>query len=258
MPLRDPTLMPLKTGFRADSVASPIVRYGEEGGALYALLSDEETWACVTFEGFDAIRVCRGEYTPYETDESCPMDEWVFEVQNSPWLEERHRYESDHYKTPLLDDYYHYLFSFHDEFVELISQGIWIEKVGPHPVNPDSTDHPFGDLPLTSPRQHGEAFGIQFQLWQNPKPIDELVSASRLCSQKLFTYYLILDGETRPSYSILLRDGRRGLESRMEGGLFYPSQGRVRGVATASDFEKHWQDYLKTVRARRKEMGKDA
>jgi hypothetical protein len=44
----------------------------------------------------------------------------------------------------------------------------------------------------------------------------------------------------------------------MEGGLFYPSQGRVRGVATASDFEKHWQDYLKTVRARRKEMGKDA
>jgi hypothetical protein len=55
----------------------------------------------------------------------------VFTVADSPWLAERHDYEMQRYSTPLLETYLHYVFQFHDEFVEAIAEGIWLDATDP-------------------------------------------------------------------------------------------------------------------------------
>lgn len=60
-------------------------------------------------------------------------------------LEERHSYEMRYYATPLLDTHRHYLFRFHDEFVEAIAEGIWLDQA-------DRSD------PFASPISHPLAF----------------------------------------------------------------------------------------------------
>ena len=45
----------------------------------------------VTFEGLDALRVSRGEVAPY--DDGHDFSSWVYVVQSSRWLRERHEYE---------------------------------------------------------------------------------------------------------------------------------------------------------------------
>jgi hypothetical protein len=72
---------------------------------------EDDSIGRVTFEGLDSIRACRGELLPYERqDIPYTRGEWVYIIQGSGWLQERHRYELGHYETPLLDRYDHYLF----------------------------------------------------------------------------------------------------------------------------------------------------
>jgi hypothetical protein len=115
----------------------------------------------VTFEKLDSIRVSRGEYEPYES--SCSdgdPNRWVSTVANSPWLLERYEYEKHHYGnayefggdvSEILRDFSHYVFHFHDQFIEVFSAGIWFETddeyIGDR--EPDS-DHPHRDLPASS------------------------------------------------------------------------------------------------------------
>jgi hypothetical protein len=107
----------------ADSVASPRLVYGtldlrspdsaDQGyAALYFEVARSGDLGRVTFEGLDAVRGARGEYPPYGVDRYEP-DDWVFIVQGSAWLSERHDYEMRHYATLLLDTHQHYLFAFH-------------------------------------------------------------------------------------------------------------------------------------------------
>src|SRR3990172_10528844 len=140
----------IQVPLRADPVASPEVRYacGPDQFTMLAFLEDEpDNWGRVTFEGFDAIRCCRGEHLPYESDwtgNDYSRYPWVFEVDQSSWLRERHAYELRHYQTPLLEEYVHYLFKFHDEYVELIAMGIWFEKLRYDQMSQTAVDHPLG------------------------------------------------------------------------------------------------------------------
>ena len=143
----------IEVPLKAESTAIPEIRYGAglDGRSLtyliFCLSNDSSRLGRVTFESFDSIRCSRGEFLPYSDDrivraKAGDRVPWVFEVDNSEWLQQRHEYENNYYKTPLLEEYVHYLFSFHDEFVELIAKGIWFEKVRYEEIEAMPADHP--------------------------------------------------------------------------------------------------------------------
>ena len=196
---REEVAVALRVPLIADPVDAPQVRWGSSARdhltEVVFTVREEESIGRVTFEELDAIRVARGEYLPFEQrDESYEGWEWVYVVENSRWLEERHRYEDDHYDWPLIESHDHYVFTFHDEFVEAIARGIWLDK--PEAARPFSlpTTHPLRELPEETATERSESFGVGWELRTNPTPVDQLIEASRLCSQRLFQYNLILDG----------------------------------------------------------------
>jgi hypothetical protein len=105
------------------------VLYGEGPVVILYPAAEGEQWVRVTFEGLDSLRVCRGEYVPYE--ELPGKYSAVYLVENSAWLRERHAYEAEHYRgsyefggdvDELLTDFQHYLFKFHDQYVEVLAR----------------------------------------------------------------------------------------------------------------------------------------
>jgi hypothetical protein len=251
----------------ADSVASPRLVYGglevssSEGTdraypALYFEVDRSGELGRVTFEGLDAIRGSRGEYLPF--DDSAvrySYGDWVFTVDGSRWLRERHTYETRHYATPLLDTHRHYLFVFHDEFVEVIAEGIWFDIADrAEPFAPPMT-HPLQPFGLEIP---GERFtsadGLEWELRRSPRPDAALIRDSRLCSQRVFQFNLLLDSSNKEAASIWIRTFNDVLISRMSR-AWVDNVGQMEGFANPGDFSRQWETYLSEVAQRRREMG---
>jgi hypothetical protein len=257
----------LKVPMVADSVDSPRLIYGRVGplagnahrnpDALYfPLRYPEPGEGRVTFEGLDSVRVCRGEYMPYEEAGPFARGDWVYEVSDSPWLTERDAYEAGHYETPLIGSYRHFLFTFHDEFVEAIALGIWFDR--PDPADPLSTalDHPLARLDGRAPAQSRRSpSGIVWELLRSPKDEDALIEDSKLCSQRLYQFNLVLDGESSESASVWLRtlDGRTTSRLAL---MWVGEVARRDGLVMAEDFFDAWEDYVAQVAERRRAMGK--
>ena len=262
MQLAHPIAVPLE----ADHVESPVVRFGDPFTAVFFLIepfnfvvgpSEEQqkpAWGRITFEGLDSIRCSQGEHMPYACEEYAA---WVYEVSDSDWLIERHEYESKHYQTPLLDEYHHYLFCFHDEFVEAIAKGIWLEPTGPEMSDDVAEDHPLNPLSVDLPAERFVLHRLHCELRKNPLPLAEIVEASKLCSQKLFQFFLTLEGKRSESYAALLRTHNGRSKTRM--GACWPHRKGVAvdGVAEVADMMPAWEAYIREVAERRKEMGKN-
>ena len=75
----------------------------------------------------------RGEVAPY--DDGNDFSSWVYVVENSAWLGERHAYEWGNHETPLLETHQHYLFRVVHEgsVAEAAASGV---KVSVPPVRP--------------------------------------------------------------------------------------------------------------------------
>jgi hypothetical protein len=178
----------------ADSVAPPRLVYGglglnsdtnEDDGyaSLHFPVADSGALGRVTFEGLDAIRSARGEMLPYDLTAPRAAGDWVFTVDGSPWLAERHHYEMERYSTPLLDTHQHYAFWFHDQFTEAIAEGIWLDIADPARPWARPAWHPLAELDPGRPaRLVRSAAGIDWELRRAPRPGADLVAGSRLCS----------------------------------------------------------------------------
>jgi hypothetical protein len=126
-------LLPADSPFRPESVTGPRIVYdADEGPVAFGYLGHTELHIRVRFDRWDAMRICRGEHSPYPE----PPGPWggIYTVENSHWLRQRFEYESRHYGDAynfnndvreMLEEFDHYLFRFHDEFVEVIAGGIW-------------------------------------------------------------------------------------------------------------------------------------
>src|SRR5262245_32809635 len=109
--------------FKADSVDSPVVHYGEPMTAIHFMTVDGRQ-VRITFERLDSLKVSRGEHEPFPYSADEPDEfHWVTTISNSAWLKERYEYEKRHYGKcynfngnvdEMLDEYAHYVFSFHD------------------------------------------------------------------------------------------------------------------------------------------------
>jgi len=248
----------------ADSVEGPIVTYGA-GPASINFVTQDERWGRVTFEKLDSLRVSRGEYEPCPSDwkEGDPVH-WVSVVAPSPWLRERYEYEKRHYSQAyefggdvdeMLRDFSHYVFSFHDQFVEVLCAGIWFESADECIGNRErGPNHPLLDLPMSDLASF-EAHGITCQIRRNSRPLDEIVKDAMLCSQKLLQFAADLGGSASVSWTLDLRVRDENVRSYLKS-YFGKVEETFEGIATLEDVRPRVEEWLRQVRERRKQMGK--
>lgn len=262
------TARALDVPLAADGVAPPRLVYGgldpaSETGrddsytAVYFAVAGGGSLGRVTFEGLDAVRAARGETLPYHSTPPRAAGDWVFTVDESPWLAERDHYEIQRYSTPLLETHQHYVFQFHDEFAEAIAEGIWLDIADPGRPYDRPSGHPLAELdPSLSCERFGSASGIEWELRRVPRSDAELVRDSRLCSQRLYQLNLVLDGRSREGASIWLRTRNSHTISRFMRPWPAGALARREGIAHPDDFAESWEAYLADVAERRWKMGR--
>jgi hypothetical protein len=193
---------------------------------------------------------------PYDTFAPRRAGDWVFTVDESPWLAERHHYEMERYETALLKTHQHYIFQFHDEFAEVIAEGTWLDLADPVRPYARPARHPLARPdPGLACERFGSVTGIEWELRRSPRPDAELVHDSQLCSQRLYQLNLVLDGRSREGASIWLRTRNGHLTSRFVRPWPDGELARRDGIAHPGDFAQAWETCLAGVAERRAKDG---
>lgn len=245
---------------KPDSVLSPTVIYADDLTGIY-FETEDERYARITFYNLDAIRICRGEYLPYDDDwtedkEWC----WVYEVQNSAWQIERYTYEKKHYGrayefggnvNDMLSDFKHYIFSFHDQFVEVIARGFWWEEDQTSLINrPLQKGHPF--LALTEEQVSlYEAYGYKSQIRTNPLPTSQLIEQAKFCPQKLYQFALIIDNHASIDHTVTITNKNAIIEANLRG-YFGKKEVCFSGIPSLEEILPYIDNYISEVAERRK------
>ena len=203
----------------SDYVLSPDVYYTENLTGIYFETEDEQ-FGRITFNNLDAIKICRGEILPYEDHWTAGQEvPWVYKIENSKWLKERFEYENAVYGTSyefggnvneMLTDFQHYVFKFHDQFVEAIARGFWFEKDTTSLFNRELQEgHPFLPLPETRVTLL-EAYGIKYKALFNPEENEKLIQNTSYCPQKIIEFLFEFDGEFSINQTLILmrREGK--------------------------------------------------
>jgi hypothetical protein len=249
----------------ADSVDSPIVHYGDPMTAIH-FVTEDGRWGRVTFERLDSLRVSRGEHEPFPVSPDAPDKyHWVTTISNSAWLRERYEYEKRHYGRSynfngnveeMLEEYSHYVFSFHDEFVEAIAAGIWFE-VDDTMLGDRDLDalHPLRGLGHLLAAERFESSGITCFVRKNPMSAAEIEHAARLCSQPILEICAELEGRSSPSW-FLTRRVRNGIGKTYLRSYFGNPVETFSAIPSLSEIRPRIDQWLFEVRERRRQLGK--
>ena len=248
----------------ADFVLGPDIFYGGELTGVYFHTEDAQ-YGRITFENLDALKICRGENLPYHHNwEGGQEYPWVYKVKNSNWQKERFGYEKENYGSSyefggnvneMLTDFSHYVFKFHDQFVEVIARGFWFEQDEKTLFKRAlQTGHPFLSLPTTHVKRY-TAHNITCQIRTSPKPQEKLISDAQFCSQKLIEFALELDGKATVDNSLILSYRNGKLISSLRG-YFGRQVVEFEGVAKFDDVKPYIEKYMNEVYERRKAMSK--
>jgi len=253
----------IKIPLIADYVLSPDFFYGDYTGIYFVTYDDK--YGRITFENLDAVKICRGEIMPYEFDWSlCEQGVWIYQIENSKWQKERFDYENEHYGdayefggnvNEMLTDFKHYLFEFHDEFIEVIARGFWFEEAEHSLFKKDLMEgHPFLPLP-TENMEIMEVHTLKSQIRKNSKSKEQLIYDAQFCSQKLFEFALELDGEVSVNNTVLLSYRNGKLISTLRG-YFGRQEAKFDGVANLEQVKPFMEKYIEGVYESRKAMEK--
>jgi hypothetical protein len=248
----------------ADFVLSPDVFYGEDLSGIYFQTADEQ-YGRITFENLDALKICRGENLPFTDNREDGQEySWVYKIEKSKWLKERFDYENENYGTSfdfggnvseMLTDFSHYVFKFHDQFVEVIAEGFWFEQDKTSLFKRElQVGHPFLNLPECNAEKY-VSHNLTCQVRTNSKPQDKLVSDAKFCSQKLIEFALELDGKASVNNSLILSYRNGKLISSLRG-FFGKQIVAFDGIAKFDDTKPYIDKYMNEVYERRKAMGK--
>lgn len=258
---------PIKIPVVADPVLSPDVLYSSKPleDAIYFTTHDDQ-YGRITFDNLDAIKVCRGEMMPYKYDYTKhEWGVWVFQIENSKWQQERFEYENKHYGNSyefggdvkeMLIDFKHYLFVFHDQFVEVIARGFWFEKSAENLFKKELiSGHP--RLPL--PDEDMELMTVQSlncQIRKNPKSEAELIHDAIFYRQKLFEFTLVFDSDEHihPDWVVNIIHRNEKVLSVLNA-LLGREVTEFEGVVTLEKVKPFIENHIKEIAERRKERG---
>jgi hypothetical protein len=257
--------LPHKVPVKADSIDSPIVHYGDPMTAIHFTI-DDGRWGRITFERLDSLRMSRGEYEPFPASSDYPGEfHWVTTIVNSAWLRERYEYEKRYYGKAynfggnvdeMLNEYFHYVFSFHDEFIEAIAAGIWFETddnfLGDRAMD---ASHPMKGLAHIRAIEQFESSGIRCFVRQNPMSADEMDCAASLCSQTILE--ISTDLGSGSAVWFVTRRVRNGIGRSYLRSYFGNVVDTYGSVPSLAEIRPHVDRWLAEVRERRRQMGKD-
>lgn len=242
----------------ADPVASPTIR-ADEGLTSVTIETDDGHLVRLTFEKLDSIRLSRGEYPPYKNPPRTSASEWIMVHSDSSWLRERHAYEAKHYRgryefggnaDEMLRDFSHYVFHFHDEFIEAIAGGIWFDDEFVDRAGSAIRDfYPLADLDADARVERFEAHGLTMQVRRPPRTAEQIVRDSRLCSQPIAHFALELDGDPSVDWRLLARYRCGRLTSILCD--HFNERATFQGLAQVEDAYPYLQRYMEEVAARR-------
>ncbi|MEM9691731.1 MAG: hypothetical protein AAGA56_04245 [Myxococcota bacterium] len=155
----------------------------------------------------------------------------------------------------MLTEYSHYLLSFHDEFVEAIARGLWVETSKEAlPRDALSAGHPFNGLTHLVPDSFLETAGLRCAVYANPRPIDLVEHDARLCSQKLLEIVMLGDGSRSVSWTLDLRTVAGKTRSTLRS-YFGTAVRTFDGVAGLGDIRDTIFCWMVEVAERRRKMG---
>jgi hypothetical protein len=248
----------------ADFVLSPDVLYSDELTGIYFQTEDKQ-FGRITFENLDALKICRGENLPFTDNwEEGQKYPWVYKVENSKWLQERFDYENENYGSSyefggnvneMLTDFSHYVFKFHDQFVEVLARGFWYEKDKTSLFKRElQVGHPFLNLPDSNIEKF-VSHNLTCQIRTNSKSQDELVTDAKFCSQKLMEFALELDGKVTIDNSLILTYRNGKLISCLRG-FFGKQIVEFDGIAKLTEVKPYVERFIGDVYDKRKTMGK--
>lgn len=246
-----------------DSVFSPQIHYGNQAynepiTGIY-FNTEDEMYGRITFEHLDSLKLCRGEMFPFTFDwETYETGDWVFEVENSKWLMERYMYEKEHYGSAyefgadveeMKTDFKHYLFSFHDEFIEVIAKGFWFEKSNETLFGkPLQEGHAF--LPIMKETEFPiEAFGLKSIVRFNEKSEARIIKDSKFCNQTVMDFALD-EGNKSVNHSVRLANNKGKITVHLRG-FFAKKQVSFEGIPTLEQVKPYIEEYLEEVAGRR-------
>ncbi len=146
---------------------------------------------------------------------------------------------------------YHYLFSFHDEFIEVIAKGFWFEKDANTLFKRELTDgHPFLPLPQTIVKIL-EVEGIKYKVIFNPTSIDEIIQNIRFCQQTLIEFAIEFEEKFSINMSLMLMQRQGKLISVLRQ-FFGTTEFEKEGIATFEDVRPFIEKHIKEIVERRR------
>lgn len=260
---------PIHIPIEADRVLPPTLHCGNLTGIYFQ--TEDNAHGRITFDKLDSVKLSRGECIPYEFVKggNAPVAEngifpWIFTVQDSPWQVERYDYEKRYYGKnyefggaveEMILDYSHYVFRFHDEFIEAIARGFWFEKDDISLWNkPLSPGHPFLPIP-NDIEQSYEKHGIRYYIMTNPIPLPDLLANTRYCAQRLLEIEIELDGSRSRSWN-LRAINRLGKTVFILGQLFGKPILTKDTMISIDEIKPLYEKFLLEVAHRRKKMQK--
>lgn len=257
------TVKQIKIPIIANLALDPDFFYGDCTGIYF--VTEDNKFGRITFENLDAVKICRGEVMPYEFDYKLyEQGVWIYQIENSNWQKERFNYEKKYYGNTyefcgdvndMLTEFKHYLFQFHDQFIEIIARGFWFEKDDHSLFEKELTEgHPFLPLP-TENMKIMEAYSLKSQIRINPKPQELLAYDAQFCSQKLFEFALELDGTAFVDNTVLLLYRNGKIVSKLEDSFGRKIMEFDRFI-NLEQIKPFIEKYMKEVYQRRKNMRK--
>lgn len=249
----------------ADYILIPEIFYGDKLTGIYFETHDDQ-FGRITFDNLDAIKICRGENLPFEDDDKVGQDVvWVYKIENSEWLKERFKYENENYGisyefggdvSEMLTDFSHYVFKFHDQFVEAIARGFWFEKDAASMFKRAFKDgHPF--LPLLQVNTKSfQVNGIKCKAVFNPLDMEALVQHTKYCPQKLIEFVIEFEGEySSICQTLIIMQRQNQLTSVLSPFMGRPEFAKS-GIATFEEVKPFVDKYIREVAERRRQTRK--
>lgn len=252
----------LGDAFTPEVVEAPEIAFGK-GGLIIDYLTQSDSWVRTVFDRMDSFRVARGEYPPYPRSETAESWFPISVVRPSDWLTERHSYESRYYGQSyqfggdvdeMLREFEHYLFEFHDEFVEVIAGGIHFEAHGDQPSGTEAAERPgWKWLPDSAHEERWQLSGIDCRLRMSQRSHADVIASSTLCDQVLFDLALDLDGRLQNTHRLCVRTREGRTVSRWRGS-FGNAEKPFEGIPDIDDIRPLIEQYVAEVQDRRLTM----
>lgn len=207
---------------------------------------------------FDSLRICRGEHAPYSSTEPDRYFEFAY-VRSSRWLQERFAYENKHYGQSydfgsdvgeMLEEFEHYVFMFHDQFVEVVAGGVHFDASETQPVGEKLLQRPaWAKLPESSTVHRWHCSGQVVQVRSEERDEADILEASVLCDQAIYQFASEFEGQAMVNRTLHVRTRDGVTRSRLRG-YFCGVQHEFEGVPTLDELRLLVEEYAAEVRAR--------